>query len=158
MKTPRFFVLAALGLLAALAGCQQLDLTPEGDPQRTVTGTVTVGESTLFPPETEVLVRVTDRPQNDLVSVGADANVVARNRDLGIERVLGEQRIKAPGVNSFPFRVDFQATDAQLRRGVNIDVRISYDGRLQYRTINAHALTLSGLRFPQEVAVQRVAR
>jgi uncharacterized lipoprotein YbaY len=39
---------------------------------------------------------------------------------------------------------------------VNIDARISVGGKLRFRTINAHVVTLSSAPYPQEVAVQPV--
>lgn len=157
MKTPASF-LFALALFFTGAGCQQLDLTPEGDPQRVVTGKVTLGDTTLFPPGTEVVVRVVDnsvmeRPHG---VAGADIPIVDRNRPIPVERVLGEQIVRSPGVTPVPFRVEFRADDAALRRGLLIDVRISFEGKVRYRTLTAHMLTLTGVRFPQEVAVQPV--
>jgi uncharacterized lipoprotein YbaY len=157
MKTPAF-LLAALALGFAAGGCQQLDLTPEGDPQRVVTGHVTLGAETLFPPGTEVVVRVVDTMLNERPNgaAGIDIPVVDRAKPIKSERVLGDDVILSPGVAPVPFRIEFEADDAMLRRGLTIDVRISFDGRVQYRTLTAHMLTLSGVRYPQEVAVQPV--
>ena len=58
--------------------------------------------------------------------------------------------------DAVPYRIEFQADDALLRHGVNLDARISYDGRVRYRMLDARALTLSSVRFPQEIAVQPV--
>lgn len=157
MKTPVFF-LAAIGLCFAAIGCQQLDLTPEGDPNRVVTGTVTFGENTLFPPGSEVLVRVVDTSvmERPLETPGMEIPVVDRGRPIKTERVLGSQIIRSPGVTPVPFSIEFYADDARLRRGLAIDARISLEGRVQYRTLTAHMLTLGSVRFPQEVVVQAV--
>jgi uncharacterized lipoprotein YbaY len=157
MKIPASLLLAA-GLCFLAAGCQQLDLTPEGDPQRVVTGNVTLGAETLFPAGTEVVVRVVDTTTLDRPSAtpGMGIPVVDRGQPIKTERVLGEQVIPSPGVTPVPFSIEFRADDAALRRGLLIDVRISFEGRVQYRTLTAHMLTLTGVRFPQEVAVQPV--
>lgn len=157
MKTPTFCLLVA-GLCFAAFGCQQLDLTPEGDPQRVVTGQVTIGMETLFPPGTEVVVRVVDATPEERPAASPNLGVpiVDRGMPVKTERVLGEQTIRSPGVTPVPFRVEFTADDAALRRGLSIDARISFEGRVQYRTLTAHMLTLTGVRFPQEVAVQPV--
>jgi uncharacterized lipoprotein YbaY len=42
-----------------------------------------------------------------------------------------------------PFRIEFSADDALLRRGVNLEARISVAGRLRYTTTLAHPLTLA---------------
>ena len=157
MKTPALFVFLA-GLCVALAGCQQLDLTPEGDPQRVVSGNVTIGAATLLPAGTEVVVRVVDLSpvERPAAMPNLGMPVVDRPPPVKTERVLGEQVIRSPGVTPVPFSVEFNADDAALRRGLTIDVRISFEGRVQYRTLTAHMLTLTSVRFPQEVAVQPV--
>lgn len=158
MKSATFAFIAALGLLAGSLGCQQLDLAREGDPQRTLNGTVNLRGEVLFPPDTEVVVRVietttTDRPRNlasTEVPLGDRGTVDKR------ERVLGEQVIKAPGVQPVAFQVDYRADETMLRHGLNVDVRISCDGKVRYRTLEAHVVTLSSAPFPHAVWVEAV--
>lgn len=142
------------------AGCAHLDTAAESSPDRVVSGTVTLGPDIIFPADTIVLVRVIDnsaeRPDfaDPSASVAAAATPVAsRAVSTPRERVLGFQEIKAPAGKPVPFRVEFPAEEAVLRRGVFLDVRISYHGAVQFRTLRAHPVTLSSIRYPQEVTV-----
>jgi uncharacterized lipoprotein YbaY len=119
-----------LGLLVAaaalgFAGCGQLDITPEGDPARVVTGAVETGEDVALPADTVVTVRVVDAS-----AVGMPP------------QVLGSQTISNPGVAPIGFRVEFRAEDELLRRGLNIEVRVSYGGKIRFFNRNGYALTL----------------
>jgi uncharacterized lipoprotein YbaY len=113
------------GAALALVGCGQLDLTPEGDPSRVVTGQVEIGEDVALPADTVVTVRV-----EDASAVGLPP------------QVLGSQTIKNPGVAPIPFRVEYRAEDDVLRRGLNIEVRISIGGKVRYYNQNHHVVTL----------------
>lgn len=107
MKSARG-VLAVLGILA-LAGCGHLDLTPEGDLARVLTGSINLGEDVVLPADATVTVRVVDS-----TGVGAPP------------RVLGSQTLNNPGASPIEFRVEYQALDEDLRRGLNIEVRVSW--------------------------------
>lgn len=147
----------ALGLSLAAAGCQSLDLAPESDPERVVSGTITMTSDVQFPPDAELVVRVIEHTTVERTRLaGAEAPVVDNNPAPKIERVLGEQVIRAPGAKPIPFRVEFRADDATLRRGLNIDARLSQGGKLRYRTLNAHLLTLGSVSYPHEVVVEPV--
>jgi uncharacterized lipoprotein YbaY len=128
---------AAAGL--ALAGCGQLDLTPEGDPSRVVTGQVEIGEETALPADTVVTVRVVDA-----TAVGVPP------------QVLGSQTIKNPGVSPVPFRVEFRAEDEVMRRGLNIEARVSMGGRVRYFNLNHHVLTLGNVGDAHRINVSPV--
>lgn len=155
MKSLAASLVVLLGLLFSGAGCQQLDLTPEGNPARVVAGVVNLRPDILFPPDTEVVVRMIDNTPVEKTATTAGADTPAdRIRPGAAERVLGEQVIRAPAGKPVPFRIEFAAADAQLRRGLNLDVRISYHGRVQFRTLNAHVVTLSSVQYPQEVWVE----
>lgn len=158
MKSAAPFFLAAICLIAANTGCQQLDVTPEGDPQRTLSGTVNLAGESLLPPHTEVVIRVVQT--TNLERVGAlgrsDLPVAGQGPKETTERVLGEQVIRSPGVQPIPFQLEYRADDATLRHGLNVDVRVSFEGKVRYRTLNAHVLTLSSAPFPHTVWVQEV--
>jgi uncharacterized lipoprotein YbaY len=132
------FLLAALAL-SALAGCGQLDLTPEGDPSRVLTGEVTWGDTTALPADATVTVRVVDATQ-----VGMPPDV------------LGSQTIHNPGVAPVAFRVEYRAEDDVLRRGLNVEVRVAWGGKLRYINMNGHAVTLGNAADTHRVRVNPV--
>jgi uncharacterized lipoprotein YbaY len=131
-------VLSAAAALA-LAGCGQLDLTPEGDPSRVVTGQVEIGEDVALPADTVVTVRV-----EDASAVGMPP------------QVLGAQTIKNPGVAPVPFRVEYRAEDDVLRRGLNIEVRVSIGGKVRYFNQNQHVVTLGTAGESHRISVSPV--
>jgi uncharacterized lipoprotein YbaY len=116
-----FAAVAALGL----SGCGQLDLTPEGDPSRVLTGQVQIGGEIALPADTVVTVRIIDESAVGMPPL-----------------VLGSQTIRNPGVAPISFRVEYQAVDDALRRGLNVEARISYGGRVRYFNLNRYAVTL----------------
>lgn len=150
--------IAAAVLLPVLAGCAQLDLAPEGDPSRVLTGTVVA--SAPLPAGAEVVVRLLDNssPEAPRVAMGADVVAPERSRMPGIEReVATQEQVLASAVEAaVPFRIEYQATDAELRRGLTIDVRVSFDGRVRYRTVSSHVVTLASSPYPHEVFVQPI--
>lgn len=159
MKSTLLF-LTALGLALVGTGCGHLDVRPAGDPQRTVSGVVTMSaQQVLFPPGTEVVVRVIDttapeRPINGLN--GTDQVVPDRNTLAKYERVVGEQIVRSPGVAPVPFTLSFEADDTTLRRGLTLEARISLEGKLQYRAMSAPVVTLSNYQQKHEIAVEAV--
>lgn len=155
-RFPLFLFVCAIALIG-VAGCSHLDLAASGDPNRVLKGTVTAGR--MLPAGTEVVVRLvatesvaaTHLPSSDLVT-----RAVAPSG--GVEHLLGEHRQILPiGTNEpVPFQIEYLADDALLRRGVNVDARISIDGQVRYRTVNAHVVTLASSPYRQEVEVQQV--
>ena len=158
MKNSPLFLLAALVAVFATA-CSHLDIAPESDPSRTLKGTVALRSDLVLPPDTIVVVRVIDTENREQPPGAKDLPVMERAMPMGSsERVLGQQTIKAPTTVPIPFQVEYTADDALLRRGLNVDVRISYGGRVQYRTGNAHVVTLSSANFPHELSVEPTSR
>lgn len=148
---------AAMVLLWVGAGCGSIDTSPGGDPNRVLSGAVNFSGS--VPAGAEILVRVVEPPSSE------PGRVVARDLPVGtqptvqrVERVLGERKfvVDKLATEPVPFQVEYTADDAVLRRGVNIDVRVSIGGKVRMRTVNAHALTLRSAPFKQDVAVQNV--
>ena len=160
MKTTRFPFLAAIVALLFGAGCGSLDLAPGGDSNRVLNGTVNVG--TGLPAGAEVAVRIiaTSAANEPARSAGNDVPVMTRPATPVVERVLGEhaQVLKAGTAEPVSFRIEYTADDAMLRRGLNVEARVSFGGKLRYRTVNAHVVTLASSAYRQEVAVQPVAR
>jgi uncharacterized lipoprotein YbaY len=131
-------VLAVFTLLA-VAGCGQLDLTPESDPSRVLTGTVDWGDSSAMAPETTVTVRVVDSTRTGMPPV-----------------VLGSQTIRDPAEQPVAFRVEYHADDDVLRRGLNVEVRVSWGGKVRYFNVNGHAVTLGNAADAHRITVNPV--
>lgn len=149
-------LLAAGGLLLACFGCGHVDLAPEGNPDRVVTGTVDVRMNLLPPADAEVVVRLVE--PSDVTSAptvaGGDLVLGERGARTRPERVVAEQVIRAPAAVPVPFRLEFRADDAQLRHGLNIEARISWGGRVRFRTVSAQVVTLATVGVPQVVWVE----
>jgi hypothetical protein len=61
---------------------------------------------------------------------------------------LGEQIIKHPGASPVAYHIEYQAEDDVLRRGLTIEVRISYDGRVRLTNSNQYSVTLPDVKDP----------
>jgi uncharacterized lipoprotein YbaY len=156
-KRSPFAAVAAIALLCA-GGCGHLDLTPEGDPNRVLTGSVDFDAATTLPDDSIVVVRVVD-PTG--LTETAPAQVLgsptaAESKAALPPKVLGEQVIHGPVQAPIPFRLEYKAGDEQLRRGLNIEVRISSGGRVRYFNVNSVAITLNNVNDPHAVVVNRV--
>ncbi len=114
----------SIALVLFSAGCGNLDLTPPGFGDRVAQGSVTFRVAEPLPANAEVIVQVVDKSSNE-----------------GRGEVLGEQTIIEPSKPPIPFRIEYRAEDAVLRRGLNIDVRVSIGKKLAYYTASAHPLT-----------------
>lgn len=160
MKPSPLFCLAALGALLTATACSHIDLTPEGDPQRVVNGTINLRSDLTLPPDTVVVVRVIDTADVEQTHAAAGSNlpVMDRGKAAPIERVLGEKTIVAPAAVPIPFQVEFSADDSLLRHGLNLDVRVSFGGRVRYRTVSAYLLTLSSVNHNHEIWLEAAAR
>ncbi len=158
MKICAFAFFGFGAALVALTGCAQLDLTPESSPDRVLTGTVTA--RALLPVGTQVVIRVVDRANRPPVR-GATADLpVERTVPLAapVELILAEQSLTLEAATNepVPFRIEYRATDAMLRYGLNVEARISHDGKVRHRNVSAHVLTLGSSPFPLEVVVDPV--
>jgi len=155
-------------LIAVLAaGCGHLDLAAPGDPNRVLVGTVSFSQPSTLPDDAEVLVRIMDphpQPVNATGSSGTQSGrmpllnqpvtaTMSAGAALGPQE-LGEQTIKHPVVQRdpgdghafVPYRIEYQADDETLRRGLSIEVRISYDGRVQLANSNQYSVTLDDVQ------------
>lgn len=139
MKTPLYPL--SFFICTLLAGCGHLEVTPEGDPNRVVAGTVNLRMPADLPGDATVLVRVVDGARSEPTL-----------------RVLGEQTISQASKTPVPFRVEFRADDAMLRHGLNIEARISFGGQLRYYNINAVGFGLGSLDRPLVVVVDPMKR
>jgi uncharacterized lipoprotein YbaY len=140
----KIFPGSAVLLVAALllaAGCGHIDIRPEGDLQRVLTGTVNFHVDEPLPPDTVVLVRLVDT-----------------SNPSGAPMQLGEQTVTHPGQPPVPFRIEYQADDALLRHGLTIEARVSIGGKVRFYNVNGYALTLAKAADPQEVWVNPVGK
>ena len=130
--------LRLLAVLAALSisGCGHLDVTPEGNPSRVLTGRVDLGDAVALPADAVVTVRVVEPPR-----AGVPQNV------------LGSQTIRNPGSAPVEFRVEYTADDELLRRGLNVEARVSWGGKVRYYNMNGHAVTLGNAGDSHRIAV-----
>jgi uncharacterized lipoprotein YbaY len=131
-------ILAAAAALA-LAGCGQLDLTPEGDPGRVLTGRVELSDGATLPPDATIAVRVVDASNTGMPP-----------------QVLGAQTVRGSGAESVEFRVVYRAEDDLLRRGLNIEARVSYGGKVRYANVNHYVVTLASAADPHRVTVNPI--
>ena len=160
MTTLRLALFALAAAFLAGAGCGTLDVASDTNPDRVLSGRVRAGVA--LPAGAEVVVRLLAPPTNSEAPRPAinDMPVVTRPAAQNLERVLGEQTqtLTAGTIDPVPFLVAYHAEDALLRRGLTVDVRVSIGGRVRFRTINTHGITLASSAYPQEVMVQSVER
>lgn len=158
MNRPIRFVFALVALVSVLAGCAHLDVAAEGDPNRVVKGTIDAG-GVLVPAGAEVLVRIVENsPREGVVRPATDLPLADRPQARQPERILAEARqtVAAATTEPIPFQIEVRADDATLRRGLNLEARISFNGRLRFRTINARVVTLASAPFAHDVSVAPV--
>lgn len=158
MKSHFSSVISAVVALTLWTGCAHVDLAPEGSRNRVLNGTIDAGVA--LPAGAEILVRIVDTGG---LAQGAPATSdipVARPSGQATERILGEfvQKLAAPASAPVAFRIEYDADDAQLRHGVNLEARVFFDGRIRFRTVNAYVVTLTSAPFPQRVELQPVAK
>lgn len=156
----RWSLLVSLAVLAAGPGCGSIEVAGSGNPERILNGTVSAGGA--LPAGAEIVVRLMAPPPpgDGLRPAANEMPVASRAVGPAVERVLGEhvQTLTAVTAEPVPFRLAYHADDATLRRGLNLDVRVSVAGRLRFRTISAHVVTLASSPYPQAVTVQPIAR
>jgi uncharacterized lipoprotein YbaY len=138
-KHPRWLLLAAL-VAGLTSGCGHLNLVPIGEPERVLTGSVRFPEGADLPPGMSVQVRVLDETKP------------------GQPMVLGDQTITDPASFPVEFKVDFTAEDNLLRLGLNIEVRVSYGGRVQYENRAGNLVNSSDIGTPHEIRVSSTSQ
>ncbi len=128
--------MALVAAALAFSGCGQLDLTPEGDPGRVLTGRIELSDGAALPADSVVTVRVVDPTNTGMPP-----------------EVLGSQTLQNPGAGPIEFRVVYRAEDEVLRRGLNIEARVSTGGKVKYFNMNKYALTLGNAAAPHPITV-----
>jgi uncharacterized lipoprotein YbaY len=136
VRTPRLILAAAAAAVLALAGCGQMELTPQGDPSRVLNGEVSLPDASSLPQGATVTVRIVE--PDTLPPV-----------------VLGSQTITDTSVLPVAFHVPYRAEDDLLLHGLNIDVRVSVGGRVQYYNRNRYAVSLGNATDTHRITVDR---
>lgn len=151
----RFFLLVLGVALFASLGCGHVETTVGSDPNRVVTGTVNVRMNLIPPPDAEIVVRIVEPPDVTSAPAAASKDLVIGERGTRErpEQLVGEQIIRAPGALPLPFRIEFRADDGMLRHGLNVEARISWGGRLRFRTIESQVITLRSIERAEPIAI-----
>jgi uncharacterized lipoprotein YbaY len=156
MKAP--VILLAVASAFLLAGCGHLDMSPEGNPNRVLNGTIS--SPYALPTGAEVLVRIIDTSSRGIPGPVSDLPLAGMARPPAIERIVAEHMQTHVGTSAepVPFRMEYRTDDATLRHGLNIEVRVSHGGKLRFRNLRAHVLTLGNSPYRQDIMVEPVAR
>ena len=145
-----------------LVGCGHvdLDLTPEGNPNRVLTGTVEFPDAVNLPADAVVVVRVLGvLPPNPQAVSGMLGQPPAPGAQAELPpQVLGEQRIKAPPAPPIPFRIDYRATDDQLSAGLKVEARVSVGGTVRWFNRNSYSINLNNVGDPHTITVDPAGR
>jgi uncharacterized lipoprotein YbaY len=139
MKSSLRFVFLLTCALAA--GCADMALSPPENIDRIVTGTVTFTEPATLPADAQVTIRVLDTSQTN-----------------GLSKIIADRTIKGGGPSPIAFKIEFRAEEALVRRGLNLEARIEYGGKVQLFNANSFAITSANLSSPHEVAVEKISR
>ncbi|MEY4005165.1 MAG: hypothetical protein RLZZ221_1261 [Verrucomicrobiota bacterium] len=147
-------VILALLTLTSLfvSGCANLDLDRQVEMNRTISGTLNIGQS--FPAGSEVMVRAFEMP--GAARPASPVAPVERASGVFTENFLGDfvVTLAAPAPDGLPFRISLPADEARLQRGIMLEGRVVYGGALRFRTVNAHVVTARSLASPQRVVLQ----
>ena len=160
MKTPILAAMAAGAALLAGCGRMALDLAPEGNPNRVLTGAVDFREPFSLPPDAVLVVRVVDPNR---VTETAPTAILGEPSTVPLQsklppKILGEQTIRNLGGPPIPFRVEYTAVDEQLRRGLNVEARIAYGGKVRFLNVNSYAVTLGNASDSHTIWVNRIEK
>ncbi|HVW21396.1 MAG TPA: hypothetical protein VHC86_09285 [Opitutaceae bacterium] len=182
----RILLLSGCAALAAFlgSGCKDISLSDTGDSNRTLVGAAEFtpasggdapGGSRGLPADASMQVRVVDEhpgsadtapgPAMNGGFYNGQSSAPPRAVSLG-PQILGEAVVadaaaavtQDPLTGSWqvPFKVPYTATDEQLRRGLNIEVRISYGGGVRYTNFNQYALTFGDQTDTHVVRLERM--
>jgi uncharacterized lipoprotein YbaY len=132
----------ASGLVAVatlLSGCGSMEFGGYQNPNRTLTGTVRYDEPQLLPQDAVMIVRLVDNTSN-----------------AQLPQIIGTQTINNPGPSPVRYKIDYTASDEQLIHGYNIDVRVSYGGKLKLYNTSQYAVKLDNANTERNVSLSPV--
>jgi uncharacterized lipoprotein YbaY len=139
MKFIRFIFCTAVVVL--VSGCGHLEIKPESNPDRVVSGVVRFQTPMDLPEGARVTVRLLDATSPGTTPV-----------------VLGEQSIADSRTPPIPFRIEYRADEARLRLGLNLEARVSVAGKLRFYNIDSYTVTTSDESDPHEIWVVPTGR
>lgn len=148
----RFYLLSvALAIAGFGPGCANLDLARESNPDRVINGMV-LPRGTV-PAGAEMAVRLLDLNPREAPKNPLSEMTTAAPRTIVPERVVAEKSFTVPAQTGgpIPFQLPYAATDAELRHGLNLEVRISHGGKVRFRSVSAHVVTLGSAPYQHEV-------
>jgi uncharacterized lipoprotein YbaY len=151
-------ITAALAGLVVFSGCGsvEVDTTPAGDANRIVTGTVEVGTAQL-PADTVVSVRVVDQVHHDFQDPNAALGEHSATAAVSLPpEVIGEVKVPTTSGPSVPFTLKFYCTDDQLSKGLVLEARVSYGGKVRYFNVESYALNSANISEPRRLYVNQV--
>ena len=94
------------------------------------------------------------------MSLPPDAVITVRVEDASVSGmppdVLGSQTIHAPVSAPIGFSVEYRAEDELLRRGLNIEARVSFGGKVRYYNLNRYVVTLGNASDPHRIYVNPI--
>jgi len=150
-----WFVVLVAG---STAGCGHLDLAPQDDSNRVLNGTVAFNGPVALPDDAVVLVRVIDAVPPPAASQAPGDTTLKHPvppPDMPPD-VLGETTVRNPGTPPIPFQVEYHAEADQLRRGLNVEARVSYGGKVRYYNFNRYAVGSNDYTEPHTIWVDAV--
>ena len=157
MKTPVPYLWLAGLVVPLFFGCGHVDFTPAGmgDPSRVLTGTISAQGDDVLPADTEVAIEVVD-PQR--TTEKAPNSVLGEPATVPLQstlppKVLGKQLLKNPGQFPIAYRVEYTAVDEALQRGLIVQVRISYGGKVRFFNVNSSSVNTSNMSDPHRISV-----
>jgi uncharacterized lipoprotein YbaY len=160
MKTSPLLLFAACAAFLTGPACSHIEITQEGDPHRTVSGTVEFRSDLALPADAVVVVRLVDLAGTEQMRATANRDLPLGDRAKAdpVPQVLGEQTITGAKGGSIPFHIEFMADDRLLRHGLNLDARISFGGKVRFRTASGHVVTLGNVEYPHTVWLELASR
>ncbi len=134
-------ILSFLSVLAlfVFAGCgnAQFEMAKAGDPERVLTGKVSFVAEDPLPPDAVLRIRIIDTTKPDLPVT------------------VKEEEIHGLTTSPVEYRVEYHAEDALLTRGLNVEARIAFGGKMRFFNANAYNITINNFTRPLDIHVNR---